>query len=66
MINLVKTDIVFGAVPAFLKSSDSKSMLKSLENFDPQELEHDVEIEEEYLEYLFHYNKELTHIIRKD
>lgn len=65
MINLVRTDIVFGAVPAFLKSSDSKAMLKDLKNFDPHELEHDVEVEDHYLEYLFHYNKDISHIINK-
>lgn len=65
MNNLIRTDIIFGSVPAFLNSSDKKAMLKDLANFDPNELEHDVEVEDEYLEYLFHYKKDISHITNK-
>lgn len=65
MTNNLSRGTFFNSIPVYISLDTSKQTKKEPAPGKLLDLEKDVEIEEEYLEYLFHYNKDISHIVSK-
>lgn len=65
MYNNMNSNTFFDSVTAYIKTRDASKRVSDLEAKDLKELENDVQIENEYLDYLFHYDKDIKHIKSK-
>ncbi|MGL1891458.1 MAG: hypothetical protein OCD02_07495 [Spirochaetaceae bacterium] len=51
------------SIPVFLSLYGFKKESSVLDPVKPENLEEDVKIEENYLEYLFHYKNDISHLV---
>ncbi len=55
MLAYTSKDYFFNSIPVFVPKDDMNDITENSEPKNIKELEEDVKIEEEYLNYLFHY-----------